>query len=84
MSTRSPRRGDASPVADPVRDRLSVLLAESGLSVSALARAVGVDRGTVADWLSGEKPIPESRRAWIARVQRLDVSAQRVSIVLTR
>ena len=66
------------------RERLSALLTGSGLSVGRFARVLGVDERTLRRWLAADIAVPESRAAWLARVVRLDVTRDRVTVVLSR
>lgn len=53
----------------PVRERL-------GFSVSEMARRLGVDRGTLADWEAGVRPVSSGRRRdLLALLDRLEVGA---------
>lgn len=79
-----PRRGDAPPAASDTRARLSALLTDSGLGVVAASRAIGVDRTTLADWLSGKIEIPQTRARWLASIVRLEVTRDRVTLVMAR
>ncbi|MGH2869192.1 MAG: helix-turn-helix domain-containing protein, partial [Solirubrobacteraceae bacterium] len=45
-----------------VGERLGPLREQLGLSVSAMARRLGVDRGTYAVWEAGRRPVSSSRR----------------------
>lgn len=61
--------------------RLRELIAESGLSHSGFARAIGVDARTVRRWLAGNQALPESRVAWMARVRRIERTATGRTII---
>jgi len=52
---------------DALSRALSDLIEGAELSVTAFARAIGRDRGTVEAWLTGETVIPETMRRWIPR-----------------
>jgi len=53
----------------PVRERL-------GLSVSEMARRLGVDRGTLADWEAGVRPVSSGRRRDVfAKLDQLEAGA---------
>lgn len=69
---------------DQARAHLSAMISASGLSLAAFARAIGVDRGTVGDWLTGAKGLPDSRRQWLAALDRVDATVERVSVVTRR
>lgn len=69
---------------DPHRDRLSDIVRESGLTDTEFARAIGVDSGTLARWLSNRQAIPGSRADWIDRLVRADVTRDRITLVLAR
>ncbi len=69
---------------DPARLRLSALLDQFGVSQGQLARAAGVDRGTVSDWLSGVKTIPAVRAEWITAITQIDVTPDQLVITLAR
>ena len=59
---------------DPLVRDLSALIADAGLSVTAFARAIGRDRGTVEAWLTGETVLPETMRRWLPRATVARVS----------
>lgn len=91
MPTRSPRRGDATSGAtaaplrdDPARARLSTLLTDSTLSVGQFARAIGRDERSVRRWLAGQQSLPETLAEWLASVVRVEVTAERVGLVVRR
>lgn len=52
---------------DPAVRTLSALIDEAELSVTAFARAIGRDRGTVEAWLTGEVVLPATMRRWVGR-----------------
>jgi len=83
MVTRAPRRGDALPAASDTRARLSGLLTDHGLSVGQLARALGRDERALRRWLAGDDP-PDTLAHWLASVVRIDVTRDRVTVVLAR
>lgn len=59
---------------DPTARLLSQLITEADLSVSAFARAIGRDRGTVEAWLTGEQVITEVMRRWVTHATVARVS----------
>lgn len=63
--------------------RLRTLIAESGLSQVKFAEAFGVDPRSVRRWLAGGA-MPKTVTDQLARVVRVEVTAERVHIVLTR
>jgi DNA-binding transcriptional regulator YiaG len=66
---------------DASQDRLSALVAASGLSIAAFARlVVGRDERTVRRWLRGEIEVPDSAARWLGRVT---VSATAGAVVVT-
>lgn len=71
--------------SDPHRDRLSQIIAESGLSDTEFARkACGVDSGTVARWLSLRQAIPGTRAEWIDDVVRIVVTDDEIGVFTKR
>lgn len=71
-------------MTDPVRGRLSALIASSGLSIAEFARTVlGRDERTLRRWLTGEINIPESAAVWLQKVA-VDVTARTVTLRVTR
>jgi DNA-binding transcriptional regulator YdaS (Cro superfamily) len=54
------------------RAHLADLLAISGISATAFARALGSDRTRIDDWLSGAIEIPRTAQAWIAQATATD------------
>jgi len=67
--------GGANRVAR-VGERLHPVRELLGLSVSAMARRLGVDRGTLADWEAGVRPVSSWRRGDVlAKLDQLEASA---------
>ncbi len=77
-------RPNPQPLFDPARDRLSTLLSDSGLSIGQLARALGRDERSMRRWLGADQAIPETLADLLARVVRIEVTAQRVTLVVER
>lgn len=73
-----------APADDRARARLLALLGEFGVTQGQLAALAGVDRGTVAHWLTGVKVIPRTRARWIESVARIEVTRDRVVVTLRR
>jgi DNA-binding transcriptional regulator YiaG len=69
---------------DASQERLSALVAASGLSISEFARTVvGRDVRTVRRWLNGETEIPDSAAEWLARVS-VESNGKSVHITVAR
>ena len=68
---------------EPNADTLRALLESTGLSQVALARALGRDPRALRRWLTGE-PIPPTLAHQLDRLVRIDVTPQRITIVLER
>ena len=71
-------------IDDDALSRLSFLLTDSGLSIVEFARLLGRDERTVRRWLSREMPIPGAVSAMLHRVQRIDVTPKKITIILER
>jgi transcriptional regulator with XRE-family HTH domain len=61
-------------VADAAPNRLGDVLAAQFRTKVGLARALGVSRTTVNNWISGEEAVPVGRREEIAAVLQVPVS----------
>ena len=57
---------------DNARSHLAHILAESGISATAFARALGSDRTRIDDWISGHIEIPRTALAWIEHATATD------------
>ena len=68
--------------ADYAQALLSSAVAASGLSLVAFAGVLGVDGRTLRRWLSGEVKIPASRRRWLERLVRVEVTSSSVTVRL--
>lgn len=69
--------------ATPALQKLRDLLEATDLSQVALARALGRDPRAMRRWLAGE-PIPDTLGDQLARVVRVEVTRDRIAIVMTR
>jgi hypothetical protein len=54
-----------SSMRDPRMDELESLIIESGVSINALGKAVGVAHTTIAHWLAGENKRTNPNKDWI-------------------
>ncbi len=64
-------------------DRLIALLAESGLTQVALARALGRDERSMRRWLAGE-PMPATLSQQLHKIVRISSTASKVTILIER
>ncbi len=64
-----------APVAQSLAERVSQIKAAFGLTISQLAKVLGVERQTIYDWMDEENPrqIQEQKRERLAAMQRLAV-----------